>query len=397
MAQDLRGWLRSRTPGVAWRDERLAERAAEVARLREAVAAAAARAEAEQDRAEAAQARAAGLEETVRSTRSARQEGSHRSGRTAPPSFRRHVLDLRRTIEELRPLDPEARHPLLRIPRKLRNYRLAQSHGIPVPEILGVWAGLEDLDLSGMPEAFVLKSDSGAGGRGVLPLRRDGAGGFRLVGGAQRFSQDEIVDHLRARSTWVGAPFFAERLLVQPDGGELPDDIKIYAFYGEVGMVLLRRMAQHADLGQATFRYLDGAGADLGEDIAPGRRIDPAIPAPARLEEFLAIARHLSRAMAVPFIRVDVYDTTLGPVLGELTRGPGGPQRYRAEHDEEMGRRWDLAQYRLDLDVVSGRPLRHLHGDRPAPDRYPSGAGSEHGAAESGEPVTVRCQEWCRG
>lgn len=372
-ADGLRGRLRRAVPGIAWRDDRLAERGRQVAELRTRLA-----------------------EAEARAASSARGPGGTLPGRSTPPSFRRHVHDLRRGVEELRTIDPAATHPLLQVARKLRNHRLAASHGAPVPEVLAVWDGPDQIDLDGLPDEFVLKSDGGAGGHGVLPLRREGPDRYRVVGGdredARVYGRDGIVERYRT-SRRVEGPFFAEALLRRPGVEGLPDDIKVYAFYGEVGQVLLRRMGRHADLRQARYRFLDGEGADLGPDASASYRIDGSIPPPEDLPAYLDLARHLSRAMALPFVRVDLYETADGPVFGELTRGPGGSQLYREDHDARMGLLWERAHYRLDVDVVAGRPMANLHGELPATDLYPPGHPSD---AASWPVVTAPCDRWCR-
>lgn len=371
-AQGVRDLLRRQVPGLAWRDQRLTQRAEQVAELRGRLQ------EAERALAEAR----AGLPTGP---------GGTLPGPVSPPSFRRHMHDLRRGVAELAVLDPGATHPLRQVPRKLRNHRLAASHGVAVPQILAVWDGPDHLDLSGLPDEFVIKSDTGAGGRGVMPLQRLGPDSYRVVGEDTALTGAHVEQRCRT-STPGDIPVFAEGMLRRPGVEGLPDDIKIYAFYGEVGQVLLRRMGRHGDLRQARYRFLDGHGEDLGPDASATHRIDSSIPAPGRLDIYLDIARHLSLAMGLPFVRVDLYETAAGPVFGELTRGPGGPQRYRADHDEAMGLLWDRAQYRLDLDVVAGRPLANLHGEHPAVDRYPHGHPT---AAVSWPAVTSPCS-WCR-
>lgn len=314
---------------------------------------------------------------------------------TSPPSFRRNLLELRRNVETLRPLDPQVVHPVLQIPRKLRNYRLAASHGIAVPQILAVWAREADIDLSGMPEEFVLKSDLGAGGKGVFPLRRVEEDRYAVIGGDEVLSTAQLRERFASRKSTSG-PFFVEAFLRQRvPGEEIPDDVKVYAHYGEVSQVMVRQMPVHANLDHARYRYVDAEGRDLGEDIMPGARIDSSLPLPEPLEDFVAVAQHLSRAMAVPFIRVDIYDTVDGPVLGELTRAPGGRQRYRLDHDRAMGQAWDEARARLDLDVIAGRPLRNLHGLHPSPNYYPEGHRSRQADPGGWEVVTADCAQWC--
>ncbi|NLG22392.1 MAG: hypothetical protein GX555_13295 [Actinomycetales bacterium] len=388
MGESLRSRVIRKVPVVGWRTELLAKRARQVVTLRETLEAKdaqIARLRAQVDREKAARKRA---QERLATDRPETMD-------SAPASFRRNLIELRRNLEALRPLDPDVYHPLLQIPRKLRNYRLAASHGIAVPEVLGVWATQGDIDLSAMPDQFVLKSDLGAGGHGVFPLRRVGPDRFELIGGEESFTTEDLRERYRAKRSTRG-PFFAEAFLTQRVvAEEIPDDVKIYACYGEVAMVLLRQMPEHANLDRARYRYTDGLGRDLGTDVVHGGRIDPSIPLPEPFADFISLAEHMSRAVALPFVRVDIYDTVDGPVLGELTRGPGGQQRYRRDQDIAMGRAWDEAKWRLDLDVIAGRPLRNLHGLHPAPNYYPENHPSQQEDPRGWEVITADCAQWC--
>ncbi|MGO0575404.1 ATP-grasp fold amidoligase family protein [Ornithinimicrobium panacihumi] len=365
--------LRSRViaaiPPLAWRDRRLAQRAEQVAELRERVAA---------------------LEAELASYR------GERDGHDLPPSFRRELMAARGSAKALWHTPGARQHPLLQVPYKLRNYRLAASHGVPVPRVLGVWAKTSDIDLDGLPERFVLKSDRGAGSHGVLPLTRVGHDRYRVAGKAGELDAAALRAHLDATDQARG-PFFAEELLEQVGQapGTLPDDVKAYAFYGRIGHVLLRRAGQHGNLATVASRYVDEQGQDLGHDVIPAGT-DPGIPLPVSFTEMMDVARHLSRAVALPFIRVDLYDTPDGPVLGELTRTPGGKQLYRADHDRALGEFWADARRRLDVDIQAGRPPFTLHGMHDAPSLYPPGhpshgEGSGHWAVHR-EP----CGRWCQ-
>lgn len=390
MASARRSALVRRLPGIGWRADLLERRAGQVADLRARLAAAT------QDAA-AGQAEVSSLQEEL--GRVSRERDEMRAAEQAIPgsSFLRHLQELRRGAAPLRALDPDRHHPAMQIPRKLRNYRLAASHGVPVPQVYAVWSRLEEIDLSGLPDEFVLKGEIGSSGKGVFPLRRVDAERFQLVGGEETYTRDSLVDLLTGHPS-VWGPYFAEEFLTQRVAGEqIPDDVKIYACYGQVLMVMLRQMPLHADLSTARYRYLDAQGRDLGSDAAPDRTVHSSIPAPEPFADFVRLAEHLSRAVALPFIRVDVYDTTRGPVLGELTRSPGGSQRYRNDLDAAWGLAWDEAQWRLELDVVDGRPLRNLHGLHPIPDYYPASHQSNQPDPKGWEVVTADCAQWCHG
>lgn len=311
------------------------------------------------------------------------------------PSFRRNLLTLRRTTVDLRELDTQLQHPLRQLPFKLRNYRFAASHGVPVPTVLRTWSRPEQIDLTGLPEAFVVKSDGGAGSHGVLPLRRRG-GDFETLDGQRTLTADDVRDHFveRTAAARISGPFFAEVALRQPGGGPIPDDVKLYVTYGEVQQILLRRVARHGDLRSNSRRYVAADGSDLGE-VLLGSPPDLTIPVPARLEEMVQIARHLSLAAGLPFVRIDLYDTDERVVLGEVTRTPGGTQRIRADHDEAMGLAWERAAYRLDLDLLAGRPPGLLHGHHPVSELYPSDHLSRSADPGAWSPVVVPCGTWC--
>src|SRR5690606_19877503 len=73
----------------------------------------------------------------------------------------------------------------------------------------------------------------------------------------------------------------------------------------------------------------------------------------------------LSTVAPFPFLRVDLYDTPRGVVIGELTMAPGGPQRYSARHDRHLGDLFERAEARLHQDLYDGRPYAFLYGNEP--------------------------------
>ncbi|HEY9468215.1 MAG TPA: ATP-grasp fold amidoligase family protein [Propionibacteriaceae bacterium] len=310
--------------------------------------------------------------ETLRRTR-ARLEG---------PSFHRELQSLKNYGIAMAQADPESTHPMRQLSYKLAIYEFAASHGVASPQVFATWRSLADIDLDGLPEQFVLKSDGGAASHGVLPLRRLSPGRFVTVDGAQQFTSSEVVDHFAraAHEKKVWGIYFAEQFLEQPSGGFIPDDVKIYVAYGRVLQVLLRRVAEHGRDSSVTYKYVTAQGDDLGP-ITTTRIIDPTIPVPESLPRMVETAKHLSMAVGLPFCRVDLYDTTRGVVLGEITRTPGGAQTYVLGHDRWMGEQWLLARGELELDILNGRPFAMLYGEVPAPGPNPTGCRSPNGSA----------------
>lgn len=373
----LRGWVRARVPAIARRDAKLDQQRRRIAQLeRELTKTAASRDKARHQ----AEQRAAALE--------AAQAAELR------PSFRREILEMRRRPEFSHAVDPDRWLPLLQIPFKLRNYRLAASHGVAVPTVYGSWSTLDEVDLEALPDAFVLKSDGGASAEGVFPLKRLGPDRYEWLANGRPVSGTEILELMRSRGGRARPPYFAEELLHGDVPGVLPDDVKIYSFYGQIGQILLRRVTAHEGRSRVSWRYIDSDGQTLDVQ-ASDRRIDPDVPTPAQLPQMVEIARHLSRAVGLPFCRVDLYGVEQGVLLGEITRAPGGLQQYAPEHDEYLGRLYADAQERLELDIVRGRPPGVLHGEVEVANPYPPEHKSRSDDPGSWGIRSVPCDQWC--
>lgn len=289
----------------------------------------------------------------------------------AYPSFVTHLYEARRYRARLAAQGLKG-HPRREITKKLQNHALAASHGITPPVIHAVWRRAEEIDLSVLPDEFVVKSNGGAGSRGVYPLRRvDGEpDGYEVADQTRRrVTGAEVVAHLTSDPKLSG-PWFAEELLVPDTGGDgLPQDVKLYAFYGQVGYGFARRAQVHGGVGvrrgRVEFRYVDGAGQDIEMRQEAS---DTDVPLTPLLSEMLEHARTLSLAVPLPFVRVDLYGTTRGVVMGELTLLPGGNQHYLTAQDARLGRLWEEAEMRLQMDLVGGRPFAILPGDHPVPE-----------------------------
>lgn len=298
------------------------------------------------------------------------------------PSFHRHVMATRRLAGVAGSMPEGTRGPLHQVPRKLDSYRFAAGHGVTPPGVFEWWQDLAEIPWSDLPEEFVLKADGGAAGRAVQPLRRS-AGDYQLVDGSRRFSPEDLRAHWEglARTRAARPPYFAEELLADRHAAVVPVDVKIFTFYGQVAQVLLRRIRDVGRTDTADFRYLLPDGNPLTPEHWR-RRQTLDIPVPEQLPEMVRIAGQLSAAVPLPFVRVDLYDVPQGVVFGELTTAPGGSRAFSKGHDAALGRMWEEAQVRLQLDLIDGRPFGMLPGPHPAELRRV--AGRRLGAAQAG-------------
>lgn len=127
-----------------------------------------------------------------------------------------------------------------------------------------------------------------------------------------------------------------EELLAGPDGG-IPDDYKFFVFHGVCRYI-------QVDAGRFDTRtqdFFDPAWNHIPLSGGPAWA-DPAPPAPARLDEMIALAERLGAE--TDFVRVDLYHLGDRVVFGELTSYPAGghspfePESYNAE----FGSHWTV-------------------------------------------------------
>ncbi|MEV7397635.1 ATP-grasp fold amidoligase family protein [Aeromicrobium sp. NPDC092404] len=271
------------------------------------------------------------------------------------PSFRAHSYARRRFYQ----LALEAGVPAsLNAMGKLEVGRLMRSYGIDVPEVLGTWDTIEEIPWDDLPDRVVLKSAHGHNSNGVLPLRRDPEG-WHLVSRPGVESVEQLMERMRKPADLgvTAPPYFAEEFIgpLEPDDDLLPVEVKIYAFYGEVPLVLLRRVDRHWSATGMAFRVIDPEGRDLSSTYSK-KVIDPTIEPPAQLSRAVEIGALVSRIARTPFMRSDIYVTGDRVVLGEVSPSPGGGQWFGAEVDLLLGEAWERAEVRVWRDLVEAAP-----------------------------------------
>ncbi len=270
------------------------------------------------------------------------------------PSFQWRIHAERR----LRQLAIELEAPSTSVIRhgKFHVYELARSHGIDTPVEYGRWDDPRDIRWEDLPDAVVIKSAFASTSRGVLPLQREGDR-WRLVTRDETMSAEQASARLTTavEQGTAGPPFAAEEFLDEDGSGtRLPTDVKAYAFYGEVPMVVLRRPGRWGeDPAETPFRVLDPQGGDI-EGLETPSKIDTSMPVPDTLDEIVAAAARLSVALRVPFSRIDFYSIGDRIVFGEVTPRPGGSAWHGATVDLLLGEAWERAQARLARDLAAG-------------------------------------------
>lgn len=280
------------------------------------------------------------------------------------PSYSRNVYAERRIHAHMRDRNYPDRGNL--VTRKLKSYSFAQSHGVTIPRLFDIWDRPEDIDWDGLPDEVVIKSHTGTSGRGVIPLRRVN-GAWTMVTSTDVITPAEVVERLHKFEAkgLVGGPYFAEELLGGGENNSLPADVKLLAFYGEVGLLYLRSAHTLDERKSWRYRTFFADGTDPGS-IYQKSRYDESIPVPENLDALVDVAKRLSLGIPRAFVRVDLYDVDGRIVFGELTPRPGGTVDFGPEMDERLGHLWERAHARVLNDVIDGADhlLRYGPGPR---------------------------------
>lgn len=236
-------------------------------------------------------------------------------------------------------------------PRRLLNGKLSclpfvDEMGLIRPKLLA-----RDFELDGLPRlsGVVLKPVSGAGSKGVfLAPRTD-----EIFQNSERTvlrSWDEVIATGKKllASKEVRSDRWMLEELVLPTPGELVSgrDLKFYAFYGRVELVLevqrypktsyawWTRAGAKCDTGKYPNELMEGTGFQVGE---------------------VEFVERLSQAIPVPFMRIDLLRAQSGFVFGEFTPRPGSYDGFNDETDERLGLAYVEAERRLLRDLLNGK------------------------------------------
>lgn len=210
--------------------------------------------------------------------------------------------------------------------------KVAKLLGIRTPEIF--YTGpLSGVPWDNLPSEFVLKPTFASTSIGIFLVEsHDGA--WRDAVSRRPLTKEEIIDKERLVSARffngdeAKGDFIVEKLLRDRDGTIPPRDVRVNAFFGEIGMIYLD---DHLTGKVATASYFDGNFVPF-EDVAQRYGIANGTeerqrivnsPTPETANEILRVAKLLSLALPTSFARLDFYDTPEGVYLGEITFTPG--------------------------------------------------------------------------
>lgn len=220
-----------------------------------------------------------------------------------------------------------------------------------VAETYASWGSAEDIDISALPERFVLKTNHDCGGVVVCNNRQV----FDIDAARRKLNR-----HLRTNYYWGGREWpyrdvkplvFAEQFLGEETNGEKPVEMVDYKFMCFAGSVRCAFTCTGRARGDLRVDFFDNDWNHLpferhyaNADVTPN--------APVNLEFMLKAAETL--ASGIPFVRVDFYEIGDRPYFGEMTLYPGsGFEEFTPDYWDKMLGDW------LALPI---KGLRHDNG-----------------------------------
>lgn len=211
-----------------------------------------------------------------------------------------------------------------------------------ITETYARWDRAEDIDISSLPERFVLKTNHDCGGIAICRDRSE----FNLEAAKRK-----LAKHLRQNYYWGGREWpyknvrpciFAEEYIEPEATGDLLD-YKIMCFGGRARCEFTCTGRSNNDLRvdfyDLEWNHLPFTRHYKNADVPP--------EAPVRLRDMVAFAELL--AANIPFVRVDFYEVAGSLYFGEMTFYPGsGFEEFNPEEwDERLGS-W------IELPTVAG-------------------------------------------
>lgn len=251
-------------------------------------------------------------------------------------------------------LPPDVARDLADIYTKAGQRRLGERLGIPMPKAYAIGVPLDEVLAHAEVHAltrFVVKPLSSHNAIGCRALVRTERGYLDLRSGQLR----SLASHRRAMSrahARLRRPdaWRLEELLLPIDGTlRAVDDYKFYCLGGRAELILHTRPHRRGKRIKQ-FYDRDWQPVNVGLDDRKTFLCETPVHGPA----LLGFAETAASRLVYPFMRVDVYDTTRGIVLGELTPGPGRRHSFNAYWNKYLLRRWHEAEAELLERIRSG-------------------------------------------
>lgn len=198
---------------------------------------------------------------------------------------------------------------------------------------IGIYNKLSDIDLSKLPDKFVMKCTHDSGGLIICKDKKQ----LNFNKEKKKIAKSLKRNYYYSGREWpyknVKPRIIVEKYMEESDKKELKD-YKLFCFNGIPQIVLVCSERYSSENMCKTWFDMNWNLIDVVES---GHRIDTTISQPKKFKEMIALSKKLSKG--IPFIRVDWYEIKGKLYFGELTFYPAsGFEKFEPkEWDYKLG------------------------------------------------------------
>lgn len=186
-------------------------------------------------------------------------------------------------------------------------------------DCLGVYDQVEDIPWERLPEKFVLKCNHGAG-YNIVCEDKSKLDISRTKKQLKKWLKDDYsLTYAEMHYHQIKPKIICEKF-VQPKNGTLPDDYKVFCFYGEAFCTMLCKEREQGE--HCKFYFFDKDWKFQPWDLSTAEERNVSIEKPKQYHKMLDYAEKLSKGF--PFVRIDLYVLEDRIYFGEMTFTPCG-------------------------------------------------------------------------
>ena len=211
-----------------------------------------------------------------------------------------------------------------------------------VIKTLAIWDSVDDVDISILPDQFVLKTTNGGGSTGVVICKDKST--FDIEDAKRKLRWSANYDIYQNMGEWVykglKPRIIAEELLVDEPPTESLNDYKWFCFNGEpkyCQVIQDRSTNETIDFFDTDWNHMVFFGLNPVAGPAAGPAAEQP-KQPVNLKTQIRIARELSKD--IPYSRIDLYEVGGKTYFGEITfYAASGIGRFEPEEwNEKLGK-----------------------------------------------------------
>ena len=223
---------------------------------------------------------------------------------------------------------------------KKTDQEFAQSLNIPTPKLFQSECKFENIEFT---DSIVIKPSFDSSSRNVFFYFNN----ENIVEIKTNHTFESLEDFQAEIALRKTKDLWQTETLILNDNRKAAHDIKVYAYYGEIGAVLEIKRTDKAY--QCWYNK-------KGEILESEHRNQPWFEGTGFEAQVLEYAAKISLNTPAPFMRIDFYKGADGYYLGELTPHPGRyfPE-YSPELDKQLGKLFHKAEARLFKDLLKGK------------------------------------------